>query len=162
MASGDFFSVVQQRRSIRKFAPQPVTVEQLRHILEAALVAPSAGNLQAYHVVVVKETTMRQRLARVTANPCAAEAPQLLCVQDATIACAYAQLAASALGSVWLGATCRTSCAKSKRRAAAIPAADPSTSRSPPVCRGGSPAAGARACAGGIERRPRPASSPPS
>ncbi len=77
---------------------------------------------------MVKASTVRQRLSRAAGNqPCVAEAPvvlvfcadptrsagawgakgaQLLCVQDATIACAYAQLAATALGlgSVWLGA----------------------------------------------------------
>jgi len=97
-------------------------------LLEAANRAPSAGNLQAYQVYVVKDPTLRQRLDVAAGNQgavaqalvvlvfCAvpsrsasrygAKGEQLFCIQDATIACAYAQLAATALGlsSVWIGA----------------------------------------------------------
>ena len=122
------FDVVRARRSIRKFMAKPVTQAQVRQILEAAQQAPSAGNLQAYEIYVVKNPTVRQRLdaasgsqGPVAAAPlvlvfCAvpsrsaqqygARGEQLFCIQDATIACAYAQLAATALGlaSVWIGA----------------------------------------------------------
>ena len=124
----EFFETVWARRSIRKFQQTVVEAEKLTRILEAANRAPSAGNVQAYRVFVVTQPSLRQRLARAAGNqPCVAEAPvvlvfcadparsaaiwgakgeQLLCIQDATIACAYAQLAATALGlaSLWLGA----------------------------------------------------------
>jgi len=123
-----FFDVLHARRSIRRFTPTPVSSEALNHILEAANRAPSAGNAQAYRIFVVKDPAVRQRLSRAAGNqPCVVEAPvvlvfcadpersgaiwgsrgeQLLCVQDTTVACAYAQLAATALGlgSLWLGA----------------------------------------------------------
>ena len=124
----DFFEAVHERRSIRKFQPKPVEPDVLTRILEAANRAPSAGNAQAYRIFIVKRSEVRQRLARAAGNqPCVAEAPvvlvfcaeparsaamwgakgaQLLCIQDTTVACAYAQLAATALGlgSLWLGA----------------------------------------------------------
>ena len=119
---------MQKRRSIRRFLPTAIPAETLTKILEAANRAPSAGNLQAYHVLVVQDAALKQRLAAACANQRSiVEAPvvlvfctqpdrsaaqfgrageELLCVQDATIACAYAQLAATALGlgSLWIGA----------------------------------------------------------
>ena len=124
----EFFDAVHARQSVRRFHAKPVEAEKLIRIAEAANRAPSAGNLQAYRIFVVKESGLRQRVARAAGNQaCVAEAPvvlvfcadparsaaiwgskgeQLLCIQDATIACAYAQLAATALGlaSIWLGA----------------------------------------------------------
>lgn len=126
--STDFFEAVQSRRSIRCYRPLPIDQKKIRKILQAANRAPSAGNLQAYKIFVVKDQNLRQILSRATGNQaCIAQAPlvlvfcadpkrsaerygskgeQLYCVQDATIACAYAQLAATALGlaSVWIGA----------------------------------------------------------
>lgn len=124
----NFFETVHRRRSIRRFGPAPIPEVALTQILEAANRAPSAGNAQAYRIFVVKQAELRQRLARAAGNQqCVTEAPavlvfcadparsaamwgakgeQLLCVQDTTVACAYAQLAATAVGlaSVWLGA----------------------------------------------------------
>jgi nitroreductase len=123
-----FFEVLRKRRSIRRFTSQPLEEEKLRQILEATNRAPSAGNLQAYKIFVVKDPTLRQALARAAGGLGAiAQAPvvlafcaepersaakygsrgeQLFCIQDATIACNYAQLCATALGlaSVWIGA----------------------------------------------------------
>lgn len=123
-----FFEVLRKRRSIRRFTPQPLEGKKLQQILEATNRAPSAGNLQAYKIFVVKEPTLRQALARTAGGLGAiSQAPvvlvfcaepersaakygsrgeQLFCIQDATIACNYAQLAATALGlaSVWIGA----------------------------------------------------------
>jgi len=123
-----FFDVVRARRSIRKFTPRPVTKAQVRQVLQAASQAPSAGNLQAYQVYAVRDPQVRKRLDAASGSQgpvaqapvvlvfCAvpvrsaarygAKGEQLFCIQDATIACAYAQLAATALGlaSVWIGA----------------------------------------------------------
>jgi len=124
----EFFKVIHARQSIRKFQRTPVEDEKLARVFEAVTRAPSAGNLQAYRIFIVRETSARQALARAAGNQrCVAEAPvvlvfcadparsaavwgakgeQLLCIQDVTIACAYAQLAATSLGlaSLWLGA----------------------------------------------------------
>lgn len=123
-----FFDVVDGRRSIRQFEDAPVPGPLVDRILAAAMRAPSAGNLQAYQICVVRDPVIRRRLDAASGNQgpiaaapvvlvfCAvpsrsaakygAKGEQLFCVQDATIACAYAQLAAASLGlgSVWIGA----------------------------------------------------------
>ncbi len=124
----EFFDVVQSRHSIRSFVDKPVEPEKLRQLLEAVNRAPSAGNLQAYEIFVVRNPEQRAALARASlgqgyvasapvalvfcANPTRSatrygdRGVRLYAIQDATIACTYAMLAATALGmaSVWIGA----------------------------------------------------------
>ncbi len=124
----EFFDIVQARRSTRAFAAKTLEPEKLQTIMEAANRAPSAGNLQAYEIYAVSQRATLQALAQASLGQAfIAQAPvalvfcahpalssrkyrkrgtSLYCVQDATIACAYAQLAATALGlaSVWVGA----------------------------------------------------------
>lgn len=124
----DLFQAIETRRSIRAYSRQPVHQDDIRRIIKAALRAPSAGNLQAYEIFQVEDNRALRLLARAALDQLfIAEAPvalvffanparsavryrrrgeSLYCLQDATIACAYAQLAAHALGlgSVWVGA----------------------------------------------------------
>lgn len=124
----EFFDVVQSRHSIRSFVDKPVEPEKLRQLLETVNRAPSAGNLQAYEIYVVCDPERRAALARASlgqgyvasapvalvfcANPSQSAAhygdrgARLYAIQDATIACTYAMLAATDLGmaSVWIGA----------------------------------------------------------
>jgi nitroreductase len=124
----EFFQLVEERRSMRKYADKPVEEEKLVRILETANRAPSGGNLQGYEIYVVRKAEDRQALVKAAwdqeflaeapvvlvfcANPprssvqYAERGAELYSIQDATIACAYAQLAAKALGldSVWVGA----------------------------------------------------------
>jgi len=124
----DFVQVVNARRSIRAFTSRPVEPDKLQTILQVANRAPSAGNLQAYEIYVVSRRAALMALADASlgqefvaqapialvfcANPkrssrrYAQRGMSLYCIQDATIACTYAQLAATALGlaSVWVGA----------------------------------------------------------
>jgi len=124
----DFFDVITERHSTRAFTKQPVEEEKAQKILEAANRAPSAGNLQGYEIYRVTKVENKSALvAAAWAQEFIAEAPlvlvfcanparsgvryaergeRLYSVQDATIACTFAMLAASALGltSVWVGA----------------------------------------------------------
>lgn len=124
----EFFEVVRDRHSIRAFTPQPVEPEKVQAILGAANAAPSAGNLQGYEILAVTKRDVLLALQRASfdqefigqaqialvfcthparsAGKYGERGVNLYCVQDATIACAYAQLAATALGlaSVWVGA----------------------------------------------------------
>ena len=124
----EFFAVTSTRRSIRAYQDFPVGPEELQRILATANMAPSAGNLQAYAVVLVRDATIRASLAAAAHDQeCLAQAPavvvflsdpsrsavryaargeRLFSIQDATIAASYAQLAATALGlgSCWVGA----------------------------------------------------------
>ena len=124
----DLFKVIAGRRSVRAFKPDSVDERDLNLILEATASAPSAGNLQAYNVVVVTDSAIRRELARACwGQDFVAEAPVVLvfladpkrsarvygrrgaglyALQDATIACTFAMLAAHALGygTCWIGA----------------------------------------------------------
>ena len=124
----DFFEVINQRHSIRAYKNKPVEPEKLQHILQAVNRAPSAGNLQAYEVYLVCDDKHKTSLvAAAYDQEFLAQAPlvlvfcahanrsaskyqergtELYCVQDATIACAFAMLADTALGlsTAWVGA----------------------------------------------------------
>ena len=124
----DFFETVRHRHSIRKYQPDmPVETEKLHAILEMACAAPSAGDLQSYQIIVVRDLADRQALVQAAhqqsfiaeapvclvfcADPARSETAfgergaKLYAVQDATIAAAYAQLAvvAAGMGSTWVG-----------------------------------------------------------
>jgi nitroreductase len=124
----EFFEVLKERHSVRKFKDGEVEEEKLRKILEAADSAPSAGDLQAYEIVIVKDKERKRKLSTAAyEQEFIAHAPVVLvflthperssrkysnrgaalyCLQDATIATAYAQLAATELGlaCIWVGA----------------------------------------------------------
>lgn len=124
-----FFEVIKNRHSVRSFLDKPVEEEKIRKILEIINSAPSAGNLQSYKVILIKNKKVRDKLTETSllGQDFIGQAPVVLvfladletsasryrergqnlyCLQDATIACAYAQLAASdlGLGSCWIGA----------------------------------------------------------
>ncbi len=48
--------------AIRDFSEQPVPDEVVHHILDTARYAPSGGNRQAWHVILVKDPDIRVRL----------------------------------------------------------------------------------------------------
>jgi nitroreductase len=124
----DFFDVIKRRRSIRAFKPGIPPEEKLNAILEAVRIAPSAGNVQAFKIKIVKDPATKKALAKASFGQSFVEAApwvlafvedpepsrkkygsrgaDLYALQDATIACTHAHLAAFALGlgSVWVGA----------------------------------------------------------
>lgn len=75
----DLFEATQRRRSVRAYEPRAVEADKLRRILTCALAAPSAGNLQAYAVVVVTDPDTRRALARAAVDQeFVAQAPVVL------------------------------------------------------------------------------------
>ncbi|MBU3957005.1 nitroreductase family protein [Patescibacteria group bacterium] len=125
----EVFEAIKKRRSIRRFDPtKEVTDKQIEKFLEAARWAPSAGNLQSWFFVVVKNKKTKQELAKATlGQDFVAQAPvvivscadlersasryggrgeKLYAFQDATIANQNIWLAATemGLGAVWVGA----------------------------------------------------------
>src|SRR5512139_257558 len=54
--------VIQDRRSIREYTPEPVSDQDLDMILEAARLAPSGENAQPWRFVIVKDAGMRKNL----------------------------------------------------------------------------------------------------
>ena len=51
------------RRSIRKYTDKPVTDEQVKMLLTAAMAAPSAGNAQPWQFVVVRDHDLLAKVA---------------------------------------------------------------------------------------------------
>ena len=75
----DFFKIIEERRSMRKYAQKPVEDEKLQRILEAANRAPSAGNLQGYEIYVVRKPELRQGMMKAAWDQeFLAEAPVIL------------------------------------------------------------------------------------
>jgi len=57
--------VIQDRRSIREYTPDPVSKEDLDLILEAARQAPSGENAQPWRFIVVKDADTRKKLGAI-------------------------------------------------------------------------------------------------
>ena len=124
----EFFDVLNERHSVRAYTSQSIESDKLQQILEAINRAPSAGNLQAYEVYLVCDEKRKTELAKsARGQDFLAQAPVVLvfctnaarsagkygnrgtdlyCLQDATIACTFAMLAATtlSLSTVWVGA----------------------------------------------------------
>jgi len=127
MDSSDFFGFLESRSSVREYDDEPPGTDDVDYILRCASTAPSAGNLEAWDVVVVTEEETRAALAEAAFSQKHVEqAPVIFVVcanyvrsmsrygergilyglEDATIACTYMMLAAHArqLHSCWTGA----------------------------------------------------------
>lgn len=127
MDYSDFLGFLTSRSSVREYVNDPLSDDEITYILDCASTAPSAGNLEAWDVVVVTDEDVRIALrdaayeqdhireAAVVFVSCAnyvrsmskyGERGILYAVQDATIACTYMMLAAHArnLHSCWTGA----------------------------------------------------------
>ena len=115
----DVISAIQQRRSIRRYQSKPVPAEDLKIILECARLAPSAGNRQPWHFLVVREEETKRRLAEACfGQKWMAEAGAIVCAVglpevsnawyrvDVAIAMQNLVLAATSLGygTCWVGA----------------------------------------------------------
>lgn len=124
--SRDLFRVMARRRSTRRFSGASVDGWMVDKILAAADTAPTAGNFQGFRVFYVRSERAKAALAEAANNQPYVAAPVVLVfcmepsrvkmkfeprvlekfsLQDATLAAAYSQLAASALGlsSIWIG-----------------------------------------------------------
>ncbi|MDI7276163.1 MAG: nitroreductase family protein [Anaerolineae bacterium] len=125
----DFWQVIRSRHSVREYAPdQEVTPDLINGLLSAAIEAPSAGNCQSWHFVVVRDPALRAELAHAALDQMfLAEAPVVIVVcadpersarryrergrslytfQDTAAATENLLLAATALGlgACWVGA----------------------------------------------------------
>jgi nitroreductase len=60
--------VMRTAGAVRSFTGEPVEPEVLHRILDDARFAPSGGNLQGWHVTVVRDSGLRRRLADLSAE----------------------------------------------------------------------------------------------
>lgn len=126
ISSSDLFRIFSTRRSTRKFAKTKIEDWMVDKILAAADTAPTAGNFQGFQVYYIKNKKTKEALVEAANNQPYVNAPVVLVfcmepsrvklnfppdilekfsLQDATLAAAYSQLAAAALGlsSIWIG-----------------------------------------------------------
>ena len=124
----DVFEAIKGRRSIRAYTREEVSEEEVKQLIEAARSAPSAGNIQPWEFVIVRDPTIKRRLAAAALDQtfieeapvvivvCANETKSgwgygsrginLYCLQDTAAATQNMLLAAHALGlgTCWVGA----------------------------------------------------------
>lgn len=62
----DFLSLARKRYSVRQFTEEPVRQADLDRILQAGIVAPTACNLQPWHVYVIQSPEAVAKLADCT------------------------------------------------------------------------------------------------
>ena len=58
--------LIKERRSIHKFTPQEVPIQEIEELLEAARWAPSGGNVQPWRFVIVTERETIEALKMVS------------------------------------------------------------------------------------------------
>jgi nitroreductase len=85
----EFAEVIEKRRSVRHFNSRlEVSERDVRTLLEAAVVAPTAGNIQPWRFTVVRSLDARERLAGALAQRWATAAPVVIVVSVDTRPCA--------------------------------------------------------------------------
>lgn len=62
-------SLIQSHRSIRRYTEQPVAEEILQEIYKSAQWAPTSHNVQAYSIIVVKNSETKKKLAACCGQP---------------------------------------------------------------------------------------------
>lgn len=124
----EYRDVIAKRRSVRRFNTKLVVSDSdIDALLEAAITAPSAGNIQPWRFFVVRSVEARERLAGALGQRWAAAAPvvivvavdprpssarygdrgeYLYCIQDTAAAVEHILLTAvdRGLASCWIGA----------------------------------------------------------
>jgi nitroreductase len=124
--NSDLFKIMSSRRSTRKFDKTKVEDWKIDKILAAADTAPTAGNFQGFEVFYIKNPKTKEALVEAANKQPYVNAPVVLVfcmdpsriklkfppnilekfsLQDATLAAAYSQFAASGVGlsSIWIG-----------------------------------------------------------
>ena len=112
-----FLSLIQKRRSIRKYLKKPVEAEKIDALIEAALRSPSSRGFDPWEFVVVTDKTLLEKLSKAKPHGasflknaplgivvCADPEKCDVWVEDASIASIFIHLAAESmgLGSCWI------------------------------------------------------------
>ena len=75
-----FSELVKKRYSVRDYKSDSVEDDKLQQILEAARLAPTAANRQAFQLIIVHTAGREAELGRIYGRPFFAQAPILICV----------------------------------------------------------------------------------
>ena len=63
----EFYDALKARRSIRQFTSRPVSADEIMKLVDAAVSAPNACNMQSWHFYVVTDGSVKKRLAEENA-----------------------------------------------------------------------------------------------
>jgi nitroreductase len=113
----DVFEAIKTRKSIRAYNSKQIPQDVLLKIMETAQLAPSAGNIQPWHFIVVTNKDKREKLAKARFAKFFSESPVVIVgcgnqraspkwyMVDVTIALEHIVLAATSegLGTCWVG-----------------------------------------------------------
>jgi nitroreductase len=120
----EFSELIEKRYSVRAYKPDPVEDGKLQTVLEAARLAPTAANRQAFQFIVVHTEGREAELARIYKADWFVQPPLVICAcgipaenwvrkdgknyndVDVAIAMDHLTLAAAdvGLGTCWIGA----------------------------------------------------------
>jgi nitroreductase len=120
----EFLELIERRRSVRSYRPDPIEPDKLQQILQAAALAPTACNLQAFQILLIRTEGRAEELKRIYNKDWFTQAPLVLCVcslprkcwkrrdqknygdVDAAIVMDHIILSATSLGlgTCWIGA----------------------------------------------------------
>ncbi len=62
----EFQEVIEGRRSVRQYTNQPIGEDLLAKILDAGRLAPTAGNLQPWEFIVIRDEEVKERVVAST------------------------------------------------------------------------------------------------
>ena len=155
------FEAIKERRSIRSFKEQDVKEKDIEMLIEAAMWAPSAGNIQPWEFIIVRRHDLKEELAEAAFGQAFVEAAPLVivvcanenrsfqgysvrgkplyCIQDTAAAIQNIHLTAHSLGlgTCWIGAFSEEETAKilkvpnGVRPVAVVPVGYPAESPAP-------------------------------
>jgi nitroreductase len=112
-----FLPLIEKRRSIRKYRPQPVEDEKLEILVEAALRSPSSMGNNPWEFIIVTDPMVLERLSKAKPHGatflrnaplamvvCADPGKSSVWIEDASIAAIFIHLASESLdlGSCWI------------------------------------------------------------
>jgi nitroreductase len=83
----EFDGLIRERYSVRDYLPDLVEEEKLRKVLEAAVLAPTAANRQAFRIIVISTPGRQEELKRIYSKRWFTQAPYVICVCCLTSEC---------------------------------------------------------------------------
>lgn len=75
----EFMEIIKKRYSVRAYKSTPVEEEKLEKVLEAAVLAPTAANRQAFRLIVLRTAGRETDLRRIYARDWFVQAPIVVC-----------------------------------------------------------------------------------
>lgn len=134
----DAIEAILTRRSIRKYIKKPISEKDIEDLLESAMSAPSAGNEQPWHFIVISDPKILKEIpsfhnhaqmlneasvAILVCNDKSLEKHGEMWIQDCSAATENMLIAVNAkgLGAVWLGIYPREERINGMRKLLSIP-----------------------------------------